>query len=267
MPAPQNRFKAALRSGEVQIGLWLGLATPLTAEICAGAGFDWLVIDAEHGPNDLPLIQSQLAALATRGANAVVRPPMGEAWMLKQVLDAGAQTVLVPMVETAAQAQALVRALRYPPDGIRGVGAALARASDFNRIGDYLQTANDQICLLVQIESRAALDRIEEIAAVGGVDGIFIGPSDLAADMGHPGNPGVAPVQEAVKGAIARIIAAGRPAGILTADRQLARRYLELGATFVAVGTDVTLFARAVDALQAEFRPGPAIAAGGGQGY
>jgi 4-hydroxy-2-oxoheptanedioate aldolase len=254
MPAPRNNFKAALLNGEAQIGLWLGLANAYTAEICAGAGFDWLLIDGEHAPNDIPVMAAQLQAIAASGSHAVVRPPIGEPWIIKQLLDIGAQTILVPMVETAPQARELVQAMRYPPHGVRGVGAALARASAFNRIPDYLATANDETCLLVQLESRAGLAALEEIAAVDGVDGIFIGPADLAADMGHLGKPGVPEVQAAVEDAIMRIQKCGNAAGILTSDTQLAARYLELGAAFVAVGTDVTLLAYATSTLASKFK-------------
>ncbi|TPL21074.1 4-hydroxy-2-oxoheptanedioate aldolase [Mesorhizobium sp. B2-4-9] len=267
MPAPRNAFKAALKAGQVQIGLWLGLANPYTAEIAAGAGFDWLVIDGEHGPNDIPLILGQLQCVAASGGRPVVRAVAGETWMIKQLLDIGAQTVLVPMVETPEQAMELVRATRYPPLGVRGVGAALARASAFNRIPDYLQTADDEICLLVQLETRAGLDRLEDIAAVDGVDGVFVGPSDLAADMGYLGRPGEPEVQAAVESALKRIIATGKPAGILTADQTLAARYLEIGATFVAVGTDVTIFSSSLstlaDKFKMEMRPGRQVFSSG----
>ncbi|PWK76743.1 4-hydroxy-2-oxoheptanedioate aldolase [Aminobacter sp. AP02] len=254
MPAPRNTFKAALLDGEAQIGLWLALANAYTAEICAGAGFDWLVIDGEHAPNDIPGMTAQLQAIAASGSHAVVRPPIGETWIIKQLLDIGAQTILVPMVETADQAQELVKAMRYPPHGVRGVGAALARASAFNRIPDYLATANDQTCLLVQLESRAGLAQLEAIAAVDGVDGIFIGPADLAADMGFLGKPGALEVQAAVEDAIQRIGKSGKAAGILTSDAGLAQRYVELGATFVAVGNDVGLLAQATSTLAAKFK-------------
>ena len=254
MPAPENSFKSALAARQQQIGFWLGLADPYAAQISAGAGFDWLLIDAEHAPNDVRSLLAQLQAISSSGAHAVIRPPIGEAWIVKQLLDIGAQTLLIPMVESVEQARELVRATQYPPHGIRGVGAALARASSFNRVPDYLQTANDQICLLVQIESKAGLAALEEITAVVGIDGVFIGPADLAADMGFLGNPGAPEVQEEVEKAIEHIIISGKAAGILTADRNLAKRYLALGATFVAVGTDVTLFARATSDLAASFR-------------
>lgn len=260
MPAPHNSFKTAIADRRTQIGLWLGLASGYTAEICASAGFDWLVVDGEHAPNDIQTFVAQLQAIEGR-TQAVVRVPIGETWVIKQMLDIGAQTILVPMVETAAQARDLVRAMNYPPLGIRGVGAALARASHFNRIPDYLTTANDQVCLLVQVESQVAMSNIEEIAAVDGVHGIFIGPSDLAADMGYLGRPNQPEVQALVEDGLARIIQSGKPAGILTADRSLAARYISLGATFVAVGTDVTLLSQATTALARAFdRPSAATA-------
>jgi len=253
MPAPVNHFKQALLRKEPQIGLWLALASPYAAEICAGAGFDWLLLDGEHAPNDVPLLMSQLQALSVASGHAVVRAPMDAPWLIKQLLDIGAQTLLIPMVENAEQAQALVKAVRYPPQGIRGVGAALARASAFNRIADYLTSANEQICLLVQIESRAGLDQLDAIAATEGVDGVFIGPADLAADMGYLGQPAAKEVQQAVEQALKRIQSHGKAAGILSADPLLCARYLELGATFVAVGSDVGLLVKSTSVLAADF--------------
>jgi len=258
MAAPVNTFKKAIGGGRLQIGLWVALANPYAAEIAAGAGFDWLLVDGEHGPNDIPSMLSQLQAIAASAAHPVVRVPIGEAWIIKQVLDIGAQTLLVPMVESAQQARALVRATRYPPDGIRGVGAALARASAFNRHTDYLRTANSETCLLLQVESRAGLAAIEAIAEVDGVDGIFIGPADLAADMGYLGQPGAAEVQAAVEKGLRSIQAAGKAAGILTSDQSLARRYMELGATFVAIGSDVGVLASGTTKLREEFVKGVA---------
>lgn len=254
MPAPKNTFKQALRDGKAQIGLWQALANPYTVEIAGSAGYDWLLLDAEHAPNDIPLLVSQLQALKGSASHAIIRPPIGETWIVKQLLDIGAQTLLVPMIESREAAEAMVKAVRYPPQGVRGVGAALARASNFNRIPDYLQTANDEICLLLQVESRAGIAALDEIASVEGVDGVFIGPSDLAADMGFIGKPGVPEVQEVVEAALKRIQALGKAAGILTGDLGLARRYIELGASFVAIGNDVTLFANALDRLLVDFR-------------
>ncbi|UWF60479.1 4-hydroxy-2-oxoheptanedioate aldolase [Brucella sp. 2716] len=254
MPAPRNQFKAALKQGRAQIGLWQALANPYTVEICAGAGYDWLLLDGEHAPNDVPLLVSQLQAMAGSTSHPVVRPPVGETWIVKQLLDIGAQTLLIPMIESREQAEAMVKAMRYPPHGVRGVGAALARASAFNRIPDYLQTANDEVCLLLQVESRAGLANLDAIATTEGVDGVFIGPADLAADMGYLGKPGAQEVQDAVRDALQRIIGHGKAAGILTGDLSLARHYLDLGATFVAIGNDVTLLANATTRLLADFK-------------
>ncbi|ABY40305.1 hpcH/HpaI aldolase/citrate lyase family protein [Brucella suis] len=187
-------------------------------------------------------------------SHPVVRLPVGETWIVKQLLDIGAQTLLIPMIESREQAEAMVKAMRYPPHGVRGVGSALARASAFNRIPDYLQTANDEVCLLLQVESRAGLANLDAIATTEGVDGVFIGPADLAADMGHLGKPGAQEVQDAVRDALQRIIGHGKAAGILTGDLSLARHYLDLGATFVAIGNDVTLLANATTRLLADFK-------------
>lgn len=256
MPAPENPFKTALRQNRLQVGLWLAMANAYTAEMAAGSGYDWLLIDGEHAPNDLPLISAQIGAVKAGGSHPVVRPPTGEPWMIKQLLDTGVQSLLIPMVESLDQAEAMVRAVRYPPRGIRGVGAALGRASDFSRIGDYLQTADQEICLLLQIESRAGLAVLEEVAALDGVDGIFIGPSDLAADMGYLGNPSAAPVKQAIAEALETIARAGKPRGILTLDVEEARLYRDLGVTFLAIGTDVTTFVDATAGLLSRFRGG-----------
>ena len=258
MPVPPNLFKASLRRDGVQIGLWLGLASSYTTEICAGAGFDWLVVDGEHAPNDVRSTLSQLQAIAPYPSQAVVRPVIGEVWMIKQLLDIGAQTLLIPMVDTAEQAAALVAATRYPPRGVRGVGAALGRASGFNRNAAYLHEAAEQICLLVQVETREGLRNLDAIARTEGVDGVFIGPADLSASMGHLGDMAAPEVQAAIEDAIPRIRGAGVAAGILIGDETLIRRYIELGANFVAVGTDVDLLSRSGTALARTFKPGPA---------
>ena len=245
---------AALRAGQPQIGLWLGLADPYCAEVCAGAGFDWLLIDGEHAPNDVRSVLAQLQVLAAYPVSPVVRLPIGEAWLIKQYLDLGVQTLLIPMVETAEQARALVAATRYPPRGVRGVGSALARASRWNRVQGYLHRADEGVCLLVQIESALGLANLEEIAATEGVDGLFIGPADLSASLGHLAQPNHPEVQSAIEDAVARILGHGKAAGILASDEALARRYLELGCTFVAVGVDTSLLARATQDLAAKFR-------------
>ncbi|MBA4790221.1 MAG: 4-hydroxy-2-oxoheptanedioate aldolase [Pseudomonadota bacterium] len=263
--APANAFKRQLYSGQPQIGLWAGLADAYVTELLATAGFHWLLVDAEHAPNDLRSILGQLQAIAPYASAAVVRPPVGETWMIKRLLDIGAQSLLIPMVESAAQAEALVAATRFPPHGVRGVGLALARASAFNARTRYMDSASAEICLLVQVESALGLENIEAIAKVDGIDGIFIGPADLAASLGHPGNPAHPDVQGTIDDALRRIQAAGNRAGILTSDNKLAQHYLDLGASFVAVGTDVTLLANAARTLAARFgcRPETAPAPAG----
>ncbi len=256
MPAPKNTFKAAIGEDRFQLGLWVALASPYAAEIVSGSGYDWLLIDGEHGPNDIPLLSSQVQAVARSASHPIVRLPVGETWMIKQILDAGAQTLLIPMVESVEQAQALVRAVRYPPHGVRGVGAALGRASQFSRIGDYLETANAEICLIVQIESRAGLAALDDIAALDGIDGLFIGPSDLAADMGQLGQPGHPEVTAAIKDAFARIRRAGKARGIMTLSLEQARLYRDMGADFMAIGTDVTLLVSATTKLREDFLTG-----------
>ena len=261
MKTPVNTFKQAMQAGRPQIGLWLGLASPYTTEICAGAGFDWLLIDGEHAPNDIDSILAQLQVIAGYpDAHAIARVPMGHGhvgeMLVKQYLDIGVQTLLVPMVDTPAQAAALVRAARYPQNdgqgGIRGMGGA--RASRWGQYPGYVHDANAQVCLLVQAETRTALDNLDAIAATEGVDGVFIGPADLSASMGHVGDSGHPEVQAAIRDAIQRIRKAGKAAGILTADETQARSYLELGATFVAVGLDTHLLATSTRALAARFK-------------
>lgn len=252
MPARTNRFKARLTSGETQIGLWVGLGDPSVAELAAGCGFDWLVIDGEHGPNRLRDVLAQLRAVGDK-SHPVVRTRDDNRAEIKQMLDIGAQTLLVPMIESADQAREVVRSVLYPPHGVRGVGAALARASDYNAIPDYLQTANDEICLLLQVESVAGLDALDDILMVDGVDGIFVGPADLAADMGFLGKPGAPEVQDAVNNALSRIRTAGRAAGILTSDSALAKGYIRDGATFVAVGSDVGALRSGLTSLRSGF--------------
>jgi 4-hydroxy-2-oxoheptanedioate aldolase len=255
---PVNPFKQALRERRAQIGLWMGLADHYTAEICAGAGFDWLLIDGEHSPNDLRSILQQAQVIAGYpGTNAIARVPVGHghvgAAVIKQYLDLGIQTLLVPMVDTPQQAADVVRAMRYPPDGIRGMGGA--RASRWGRYPSYPKEANAQVCLLVQAETSTALANLDAIAGTEGVDGVFIGPADLSASLGHVGDPLHAEVQKAIEQSIKRIVKAGKAAGILTTDETLARRYLEFGATFVAVGLDNNLLARATSQLAAKFKP------------
>ncbi|WP_171133208.1 MULTISPECIES: aldolase/citrate lyase family protein [unclassified Ruegeria] len=243
MPAPHNPFKAALMRGELQVGCWLGLADPYIAEISASAGFDWVVVDNEHSPNDLRSTVAQLQVLAAHACHPVVRPPIGEAWIIKQMLDIGVQTLLIPMVESAEQARELVRAVTYPPEGIRGVGASLGRASQFGGIPDYISTARDEICLLVQVENRKGLEALDEILKVDGVDGVFVGPADLAADMGFSGRPDAPEVNAAILDVMRKSVAAGKAAGILTLDPGMQASCIAAGATVMATNIDVTVFA------------------------
>jgi len=257
MQTPANPFKQALQKRQAQIGFWLNLANPYSTEVCAGAGFDWLLVDGEHSPNDLRSILAQLHVIAGYpGTHAVARIPVGETALIKQYLDLGLQSLLVPMVDTPEQAAALVRATRYPQDdGLGGIrGMAGARASRWGRYPNYAKEANAQVCLLVQAESRTALDHLEAIAATPGVDGIFIGPADLSASLGHVGNAAHPEVQQAIDDAIRRIVSSGKAAGILTSDDSLARHYLALGATFVAVGLDTQILARQTSALASVFK-------------
>jgi 4-hydroxy-2-oxoheptanedioate aldolase len=253
MPAPINTFKKRLTAGELVIGCWAGFADPYPTELLATAGFDWLVIDGEHAPNDLRTIMAQLQVLEGKHSEGVVRLPVGSDWMIKQVLDAGAQTLLIPMVESAEQARDLVRACRYPPHGIRGSGAALARASQFAAIPDYAQTANEQICLLVQVETVKGMAALDDILAVEGVDGVFIGPADLAADMGHLGDTEHANVRAAIKDGLTRIAASDKAAGILSVAEGSADLYRAWGAQFLAVGIDVVMLAQAARNLMEQW--------------
>jgi 4-hydroxy-2-oxoheptanedioate aldolase len=270
MQTPINNFKQALASRQTQIGLWLGLADAYTTEICAGAGFDWLLIDGEHAPNDVRSVLAQLQVVQAYPSHPVARIPMGHGHvgeaLIKQYLDIGVQTLLVPMVDTPAQAAALVRAMRYPQNdaqgratgGIRGMAGA--RASRWGRYPAYAHEANAQVCLLVQAETQTALDNLEAIAATEGVDGIFIGPADLSASLGHVADPGHPDVQAAIEKAIALIVKSGKAAGILTTDEALARHYMDLGASFVAVGLDTNLLVRHTSALAARFKTGVSVA-------
>lgn len=254
MPAPVNRLKADLAAGRVLHGIWLGLADPYAAEIAATAGFDWLLIDGEHAPNDIRSMSAQIAVIDGKGPSIVVRLPDSDPAKIKQALDIGAQTLLIPMVDSAEEAATLLRATRYPPQGFRGVGSALARASLFSAIPDYLTTANDQICLIVQIESVKGLAALDEILAIDGLDAVFIGPADLAADMGHLGDVGQPAVKAAVLGALRSIRVAGKAAGVLSTEPGFIAECTAAGANFVGVGIDVLLYAQALRALAAKYR-------------
>ncbi len=253
MDLPVNHFKRALKRLVPQIGIWSTYANPNTAETLAGAGFDWILLDAEHSPNNVPLMMQQLQAVSSYPISPVVRPPWNDPVLIKQYLDIGAQTLLLPYVQNAVEAQAAVRAMRYPPRGIRGVGGSV-RATRYGRVPDYFARAEEELCLLVQVETVEALAEIEAIADVDGVDGIFIGPADLSASMGHLGNPGHPDVCAAIDDAIKRIGKCGKAAGILMVDEARAHQHLSDGALFVAVGVDAGILARESGKLAARFK-------------
>jgi 4-hydroxy-2-oxoheptanedioate aldolase len=254
MPAPVNTFKEALANGDRLIGCWTSFAESVTAEIMGTAGFDWLVIDGEHAPNDIRSVRDQLMALSASPSHPVVRVPVGDTALIKMVLDAGAQTILVPMVNSADQARELVRACRYPPEGVRGVGAGAARATGYGSFSDYIQTADAQVCLLVQVENRAGIAALDDILKVDGVDGVFIGPADLSTDMGYQGNSAAPEVRDTIADAIRRIKKAGKAPGILGTNEEATQSYLEMGAQFLAVGIDVMILTQAARALATKWK-------------
>jgi 4-hydroxy-2-oxoheptanedioate aldolase len=253
MDLPPNSFKRGLAAGRPQIGLWSSLSASYTVEVLAGAGFDWLLLDTEHSPNDLESVLGQLQAMAPYPTAPVVRIPVNDSVLMKRYLDIGVQSFLVPMVNTAEEAAAAVAATRYPPAGVRGI-ASSTRANRFGRVPGYARRAAEEICVLVQVETRQALGNLAAIAKAEGVDGIFIGPGDLHASFGHAGeqaNPAVLPV---IDQALVDIRRAGKAPGIVTGDEQLARRWLELGSLFVAVGSDVSILSRGADALAKKYK-------------
>jgi len=253
MNLPVNAFKRGLAEGRQQIGLWNTIPGPVVAELLAGCGYDWIVIDTEHSLTDISDTLGMMQAMAGYPVSAVVRPQSNDAVMIKRLLDLGAQTLLIPYVQSAAEAAAAVAAMRYAPRGMRGV-SYMTRATGYGQVRDYPLVAETELCLIVQVETAEALTRIAAIAAVDGVDGLFIGPADLAASMGLAGQPGHPRVVAAIEGAIGRIVAAGKPAGILTTDPDLARRYIACGCRFTAVGVDMSLLALAARGLVAGFR-------------
>jgi 4-hydroxy-2-oxoheptanedioate aldolase len=253
MDLPRNTFKHAIAKGELQIGLWCSLCSPITTEIVSHSGFDWLLLDTEHSPNEVPDVLAQLHASQAGTASAIVRPAWNDIVLIKRYLDIGAQSLLIPFVQTPEEARRAVEATRYPPGGIRGITGS-GRASRYGRVKDYLKNAGQEICILVQVETKSALDQIEAIASVDGIDGVFIGPNDLAASFGHIGNWGHRDVQAALEDAVRRLKKIGKPAGILTPNEEEAKRFIEWGYVFVAVGADLGLLARGADALAKRFK-------------
>lgn len=249
-PTLRDRLTGASRP---LAGMWVCSGSPLVAEICAGAGLDWILVDTEHAPNGLESVLAQLQAVAGYDATPVVRVASDDAVLIKQTLDLGAQNLLVPMVSSAEQARAVVAATRYPPDGIRGVGSALARSARWNRVDQYLVDAAEHVSVFVQVESVEGVEAAAEIAAVEGVDGVFVGPSDLAASMGLLGQQTHADVTAAVLRAFEAVKAAGKPVGVNAFDPDAAQAYVEAGADFILVGADVALLARGSEALAARW--------------
>ncbi len=259
----RNAFKQKI-AGQTHYGLWLALADQYSAEVCAGAGFDFLLLDGEHSPIDLRTVLGQLQALAAYDVAPVVRPPTDDPVLIKQLLDIGANNLLIPMVESESQARHIVASTRYPPQGFRGVGSGIARASRWGNDPDYMLNANDDICLILQIESVAGLESLEAIAAVEGVDGIFFGAVDLSASMGLLGQPNHPQVIAAIDNAIAKVQALGKFSGFLSTDRAISAHFIEQGAHFAAVGVDTLLLSNAARHLAEQFhKTGRAIRTSG----
>ncbi len=253
MELQRNEFKHAIAAGKLQIGLWNSLCSNIVTEIVSYSGFDWLLLDTEHSPNELPAVMAQLQSVQRGTATPIVRPAWNDIVLIKRILDVGAQSILVPFVQNADEAKRAVAATRYPPEGVRGITGS-GRASRYGRTKDYLKKANSEICLLVQVETREAVGNLEAIASVEGVDGVFVGPADLSASFGHIGNPLHPEVQSAIEDVAKRLKKLGKPAGILTPVEEEARRYIEWGYTFVAVGSDLGLVAKGADTLAAKFK-------------
>ncbi|MBM3393968.1 MAG: HpcH/HpaI aldolase/citrate lyase family protein [Betaproteobacteria bacterium] len=253
MDMPINTLKRNLREGKTQIGCWLSLGNTIAAEICAAAGFDWVLIDTEHAPNDLVEVHQQLLAVPAFSASPVVRAAWNDTVVIKRLLDVGVQSLLIPYVQNEEEARRAAAAVRYPPHGIRGVSTG-SRSSRFGRVKDYLPHAHAEICVLVQIETRQGLENVEKIAAVEGIDGLFVGPQDLAADLGHLGNPGHPEVQAAIAAVIARTRKAGKAAGILYFDEAGAKRWIQQGAQMIAVTSDSAMLVRESSTIAAKYR-------------
>lgn len=249
-----NRWTQRIGAGRPRFGMWLASGSSYVTEVCAGSGIDWVLLDQEHAPNDLRTTLEQLQVLAGYpDVDVVVRPPVADPVLIKQLLDIGAQNIIVPMIDGPLEASAAAAMIRYPPDGIRGVGSALARASRWNRIADYLATADASVSLTVQVESLAGLEHLSDIADVDGVGAVFIGPADLAASMGRLGQPEHPEVVSAIENALTTLVERGKTAGVNAFNEAIAQRYVRAGASFVLVGADVALLARGAEELAARY--------------
>jgi 2,4-dihydroxyhept-2-ene-1,7-dioic acid aldolase len=243
----KNNFKEKIKNNELQIGLWVTSTTPFLAEVTATAAYDWLLLDGEHAPNTMQNFYGQLQAIQPYNSHPIIRPVEGSRANIKQILDIGAQTILIPMVESAEQAREMYLSMCYPPKGYRGVGASVARASRWNRIPDYMNGIEENLCLLVQVENVEGFKHLDEIAQVEGVDGVFFGPADLSTDMGYAGDASIPEVQKALEKGIKRVRELGKAAGTLAVDTAMAKKCIDWGATFVAVGVDMLLYTKALD--------------------
>jgi 4-hydroxy-2-oxoheptanedioate aldolase len=253
---PRNRFKEKISGNQTTYGLWLGIPDTSVAEMMAGAGFDWLVIDHEHGPYEIRDVLAHLQAIAPYDVAPVVRPVDGNRSLLKKLCDIGVQTFLVPMIDTAQEAIAVVEAVKYPPAGSRGLGTSMARAARWNSVSGYVGQADDQMCVIVQVESSRALQNIDAIAAVDGIDAVFIGPSDLSASMGYGGDASRPEVLSAVTDALRRVRQAGKHAGLLCLDTSRVGHFVDAGANFVGIGVDTLLIGNAARSLADRFKDG-----------
>jgi len=253
MEIRKNKVKEFFRQGKTTFGIWNGIANPYAAEICAGAGFDWVLIDAEHTPYDLQSILTSHQAMASYDSGIIVRPPSDDSVFIKKILDVGVQTLLIPVVETVEQAKTLVRAITYPPKGIRGVGSALSRAAQWKRVPDYFEKVQDEICLIVQVETVKGMQNIEAICEIKGIDGVFIGPADLAASMGMLGQPMHDTVRAEVRRGLGIIKKSGKVAGVLAVRDDVIKEYQEAGASFIGLGVDLILLAKATEALAQKY--------------
>ncbi|MCL2891647.1 2-keto-3-deoxy-L-rhamnonate aldolase [Brenneria tiliae] len=249
-----NPFKAGLARGDTQIGLWLSSTSSYLAEIAATSGYDWLLVDGEHAPNTIQDLYHQLQAIAPYRSHPIIRPVECRRALIKQILDIGARTLLVPMIDTVEQARELVAATRYPPAGARGVGAGVARAARWGRVDNYMARANEDLCLLIQAESKTAIENLDALLKVDGIDGVFIGPADLSASLGYPDNAAHPEVQKVIEQSIKRIRDAGKAAGFLAVDTAMAEKAIAWGANFIAVGVDTMLYTEALDARLSHFR-------------
>lgn len=250
----KNKFKSLLQTGKPLYGIFNGIPHSYAAEICAGAGFDWILLDAEHGPHDLRTILQQLQAAAVFDIPVLVRPPIGDAVIIKQLMDIGVQTLLIPMVETAEHAKKMVQAMRYPPEGIRGVGTGLARASQWTRVENYVRKANAEMCLIVQVESMKGLENLDEILGVKDLDAVLIGPSDLAASMGYLGEPTHPKVREVIRDTLKKIQNSGKTAGVMAVVPEIVADYVNHGARIIVVGVDATILAKATSEMAELYR-------------